>query len=59
MKVKVINKNLDDLQDNVFRPVGSIFECDKKRAEFLLKNKAIKIIKEESKKDKNKKTSKK
>ena len=59
MKVKVINKNINDLQDKVFRPVGSVFECDKERAEFLLKNKAIEIIKEESKKDKNKKTSKK
>lgn len=59
MKVKVINKNLDDLQDKVFRPVGSIFECDKERAEYLLKNNAIKIIKEENKIDKNKKSSKK
>lgn len=47
MKVKVINKNLDDLQDKVFRPVGSIFECNEERAEYLLKNKAIEIVEEE------------
>lgn len=47
MKVKVINKNLNDLQDNVFRPVGSVFECDKERAEYLLKNNAVKIVEEE------------
>jgi hypothetical protein len=67
MKVKVINKNLDDLQDKVFRPVGSIFECDKERAEYLLKNNAVEIVEENSKSlyteviknNKKKKTSKK
>lgn len=49
MKVKVIGKNLDDLQDKVFRPVGSIFECDKERAEYLLKNNAVEIVEEDSK----------
>jgi hypothetical protein len=49
MKVKVIGKNLDDLQDKVFRPVGSIFECSEERAEYLLKNKAIEIVEEEPK----------
>lgn len=49
MKVKVINKNLDDLQDKVFRPVGSIFECDDERAEYLLKNNAVEIVEEDSK----------
>ena len=47
MKVKVINKNLNDLQDNVFRPVGSVFECDKERAEYLLNNGAVEIVEEE------------
>lgn len=67
MKVKVINKNLDDLQDKVFRPVGSVFECDKERAEYLLNNGAVKIVEEEPKSlyteviknSKNKKRSKK
>lgn len=49
MKVKVIGKNLDDLQDKVFRPVGSIFECDDERAEYLLKNNAVEIVEEEQK----------
>lgn len=50
MKVKVINKNLNDLQDNVFRPIGSVFECNEERAEYLLNNNAIIIVdtKEES-----------
>ena len=47
MKVKVINKNLDDLQDKVFRPVGSVFECNEERAEYLLKNNAVEIVEEE------------
>lgn len=51
MKVKAI-VNIDDLQDKVFRPVGSIFEVDKERAEYLLKNKAIEIIKEDKSKKK-------
>ena len=49
MKAKVINKNLDDLQDKVFRPIGSIFECDDERAEYLLKNNAVEIVEEDSK----------
>ena len=51
MKVKAI-VNIDDLQDKVFRPVGSIFEADKERAEYLLKNNAIEIIKEDKPKKK-------
>lgn len=56
MKVKAI-VNIDDLQDKVFRPVGSIFEVSEERAEYLLKNKAIEIIKDD--KSKKKKSSKK
>ena len=59
MKVKVINKNLDDLQDKVFRPVGSIFECNEERAEYLKGHKAVEIIEEVKEKLKKKKTSKK
>lgn len=46
MKVKAI-VNIDDLQDKVFRPVGSIFEVSKERADYLLKSKVIEIVKEE------------
>lgn len=56
MKVKAI-VNIDDLQDKVFRPVGQVFECNKERTEYLLKNNAIEIIKED--KPKKKKSSKK
>lgn len=44
MKVKVINNNLNDLQDKVFRPIGSVFECNEERADYLLKNNAIIIV---------------
>ena len=57
MKVKAII-NIDDLQDKIFRPVGSIFEVDKERAEYLLNNNAVEII-EEKKEESKKKTSKK
>ena len=43
MKVKAII-NINDLQDKVFRPIGSVFECDKERAEYLLNNNAIIIV---------------
>lgn len=46
MKVRVINKNLNDLQDKIFRPIGAIFECDNERAYFLLKNKAVEVVEE-------------
>lgn len=58
MKVKVINNNLNDLQDKVFRPIGSVFECNEERADYLLKNNAVEIIeppkkvKKEKRKDK-------
>lgn len=45
MKVKAII-NINDLQDKVFRPVGSVFECDEERAKYLLENNAIEIIEE-------------
>ena len=46
MKVKAI-VNIDDLQDKVFRPVGSEFEVSKERGKFLLNNKVVEIVKEE------------
>jgi len=55
MKVKVINNNLNDLQDKVFRPVGSVFECGEERADYLLKNNAVEIV-EPPKKVKKEKT---
>ena len=48
MKVKAII-NINDLQDKVFRPVGSVFECNEERAKYLLQNKAIEIIEEPKK----------
>lgn len=61
MKVKVVNKNLNDLQDKVFRIIGSVFECSEERAKYLLQNNAIEIISEEKKEEtkSKKKTSKK
>lgn len=49
MKVKAII-NINDLQDKVFRPVGSVFECNEERAKYLLQNKAVEIIEESKKK---------
>lgn len=46
MKVKAI-VNIDDLQDKVFRPVGSEFEVSKERGKFLLNKKVVEIVKEE------------
>jgi hypothetical protein len=59
MKVRVINNNLNDLQDKVFRPIGQVFECDDERAKYLLKNNVVEIVEEKKAENKKKKSSKK
>lgn len=51
LKAKAIIK-FDDLEENVKREIGDIFECSKERADYLLENNAIEII-EEAKEEAN------
>ena len=51
LKVKSIIK-FDDLEENVKREIGDVFECSKERADYLLKNNAIEIV-EDVKEEKN------
>ena len=49
VKVKALI-NFKDLEKNVSRLVGDIFECSEERADFLLSKKAVEIV-EEAKED--------
>lgn len=49
MKVKVKVKaiiNFNDMEENVKRNIGDVFECSKIRCDYLLEHKAIEIIEE-------------
>lgn len=48
VNVKAIIK-FDDLEENVKREIGDIFECSKERADYLLENNAIEIIEDGTK----------
>ena len=45
MKVRAII-NFNDLKENTRRQIGDVFECDEERAKHLLEHKAVEIVEE-------------
>lgn len=46
MKVKAII-NFNDLENNVHRNIGDIFDCTEKRANYLLEHNAVEVVEQE------------